>query len=57
MISSEIAAILRLPAVREQFANLGAEPVGNTPQEFSAFNKSELLKWAKLVKQSGAKID
>ncbi|WP_137893210.1 tripartite tricarboxylate transporter substrate binding protein [Ramlibacter sp. 2FC] len=56
-LSSEIAAIVRLPDVREQFASLGAEPVGNTPEEFAAFAKSELAKWARIVKQSGAKVD
>jgi tripartite-type tricarboxylate transporter receptor subunit TctC len=38
-------------------AALGAEPVGNTPDEFAAFNRSELARWARIVKQSGAKID
>jgi tripartite-type tricarboxylate transporter receptor subunit TctC len=56
-LSREIAAIVRLPEVREQFAGLGAEPVGNTPEEFSAFTKAELAKWARIVKRSGAKID
>lgn len=56
-ISGMIAAIVRTPAVREQFAALGAEPVGNTPDEFSAFTKKELTKWARIVKESGAKID
>jgi tripartite-type tricarboxylate transporter receptor subunit TctC len=56
-LSREIAAIVRLPEVREQFAGLGAEAVGNTPDEFSAFTKAELSKWAGIVKRSGAKID
>lgn len=56
-LSSAIADIVRMPAVREQFAGLGAEPVGNTPDEFAAFAKKELAKWARIVKQSGAKVD
>ena len=56
-LSREIAAIVRLPEVRAQFAGLGAEPVGNTPDEFAAFTKAELTKWAGIVKRSGAKID
>jgi tripartite-type tricarboxylate transporter receptor subunit TctC len=56
-LSREIAAIVRLPEVRQQFAGLGAEPVGNTPEEFAAFTKAELAKWAGIVKRSGAKID
>lgn len=56
-LSSEIAQIIRLPDVRERFLALGAEPVGNTAEEFTAFTKSELNKWARVVKQSGAKVD
>jgi tripartite-type tricarboxylate transporter receptor subunit TctC len=56
-LSSEISAIVRLPEVRAQFEKLGAEPVGNTLAEFTAFTKSELVKWAGIVKQSGAKVD
>jgi tripartite-type tricarboxylate transporter receptor subunit TctC len=56
-LSSEISAIVRLPEVRTQFEKLGAEPVGNTPAEFTAFAKAELVKWAGIVKQSGAKVD
>jgi tripartite-type tricarboxylate transporter receptor subunit TctC len=56
-LSSEIAAIVRLPEVRSQFEKLGAEPVGNTPAEFTAFTKAELVKWAGIVKLSGAKVD
>jgi tripartite-type tricarboxylate transporter receptor subunit TctC len=56
-LSSEIALITRLPEVRERFLALGAEPVGNTAEDFAAFNKSELAKWARIVKQSGARVD
>ncbi|MDO8769671.1 MAG: tripartite tricarboxylate transporter substrate binding protein [Burkholderiaceae bacterium] len=56
-LSSEIGQITRLPDVREKFLSLGAEPVGSTSDDFSAFNKSELKKWARIVKQSGARVD
>ena len=56
-LSTEIAQITRLPDVRERFLALGAEPVGNTAEEFAAFTKSELNKWARVVKQSGARVD
>ena len=56
-LSLEISHITRLPEIREKFLSLGAEPVGNTAEEFAAFNKSELAKWARIVKQSGASVD
>jgi tripartite-type tricarboxylate transporter receptor subunit TctC len=43
--------------VRERYAALGAEPVGSTPEEFAAYCRSELTKWARIVKESGAKAD
>jgi len=56
-LSNEIAQITRLPEVRDRFLALGAEPVGKTAEEFAAFTKSELNKWARVVKQSGARVD
>jgi tripartite-type tricarboxylate transporter receptor subunit TctC len=44
-----------LPSLRERYAELGTELVGGTPREFGAFIKSELAKWAQVVKASGAK--
>jgi tripartite-type tricarboxylate transporter receptor subunit TctC len=38
-------------------SGLGAEAHGTTPQEFAAFIRSELTKWSKVVKESGARAD
>ena len=56
-LSGEIAKIVKIPDVRERLAGLGAEPVGNSPDEFAAYCRSELAKWAKIVKASGATVD
>jgi tripartite-type tricarboxylate transporter receptor subunit TctC len=40
---------------RYKLAAQGLEPVGNTPQQFAAVIKSEIVKWTKVVKASGAK--
>ena len=56
-VSGEIAKIVRMPQVRERLVGLGATPVGNTPAEFAAYNLSELVKWGKIVKASGATVD
>ncbi len=56
-LAGEVRRILALPDVRERFAGLGAEPVGSTPAEFAQHVQREIDKWAKVVKQSGAKAD
>ncbi len=43
--------------VRAKFADLGLEPIGNSPDEFAAAIKSEIPKWAKLIKEAGIKPD
>ena len=56
-LAAETQRILRLPDVRERFAGLGAEPVGSTPAEFAQHVQREIGKWARVVKQSGARVD
>jgi tripartite-type tricarboxylate transporter receptor subunit TctC len=56
-LSSEIAKILQTPEIKERLLSQGAEPVGNTPDQFTAFIKAETAKWAKVVKESGATVD
>ena len=38
-------------------AGFGFEPIGNTPEEFGAFVKEDIARWAKLVKETGAKVE
>ena len=56
-LNREIVAILHLPDVVERLSAQGAEPVGSTPEEFAAYIGSETLKWAKVVRDSGAKAE
>jgi tripartite-type tricarboxylate transporter receptor subunit TctC len=56
-LHDEIVKILQRPDVREMIASDGAEPVGNTPEEFRKFLDADVAKWAKLVKESGAKLN
>jgi len=43
--------------VRTRMAGFGFEPIGNTPEEFGAFVKEDIARWAKLVKETGAKVE
>ena len=56
-ISGDIARILKVPEMRERFVAQGADPVGSTPDEFAAHMRAETVKWARLVKASGARAD
>ena len=48
---------LTQPDVREKLAAQGAEGVANTPEEFRAYVKSEIEKWAKVIRASGMPIE
>jgi tripartite-type tricarboxylate transporter receptor subunit TctC len=56
-LHAEIVRILKMPEVRERLETEGADFVGDTPAEFTNFVKSELLKWSKVVKQTGVKAE
>ncbi len=56
-LALETQRILKLPEVQKRLADLGAEPVGSTPAEFSEHVKREIDKWARVVKASGARVD
>ena len=56
-IQQEVAKSLNTPAIKEKLLAQGAIPSGNTPQQFTEFINAEHIKWAKVVKASGAKVD
>ena len=56
-LNTEIVKIINMPDVQKKMIELGAEPVGNSSEEFGAFVKTEVVKWGDVVKKSGAKVD
>jgi tripartite-type tricarboxylate transporter receptor subunit TctC len=56
-LHAEIVRVLRTPDMRARFAEQGAEPVGNTPDEFARFLKADLEKWSKVVKTAGVRAN
>jgi tripartite-type tricarboxylate transporter receptor subunit TctC len=56
-LHSEVAKLLRAPEVRRELAALGAEPVGDTPDEFGAFLKADMARWGKIIQEKGIRSD
>jgi tripartite-type tricarboxylate transporter receptor subunit TctC len=57
-LNAEIVRALNMKDMRERLEKMGAEPpVNNTPEHFAAFIRSEATKYAKVVKDSGARVD
>lgn len=56
-LSSEINRVVKLPNAKKKLADQGFEVIAGTPQEFDIYLRKEIAKWAKVVKQSGAKLD
>lgn len=52
-----VAEVLKEPEVQQRLADLGAQPVGSTPAEFSAFLKKEDAKWGEVVKKGNIQLD
>ena len=57
MLNAAIVSALKRPDMKERMAAHGAEVIGSTPQAFASFMRSDLVKWAKVVKDSSARLD
>ena len=56
-LNRAITAIVAQPDTKERLAVLGFDPVANTPEQFTDYIKVEVTKWAKVIKDSGARVD
>jgi len=56
-LHAQIAGILKSPDTRERIIAAGSEPVGSSPEEFRRFLLADMAKWAKVLKESGARLE
>ncbi|HSQ04838.1 MAG TPA: tripartite tricarboxylate transporter substrate-binding protein, partial [Burkholderiales bacterium] len=56
-LNAETIRALQLPSVREQIGKQGFEIVGSSPEDFAVFLKEENVRWARVVKESGARAE
>jgi tripartite-type tricarboxylate transporter receptor subunit TctC len=56
-LAETLGRAARSPEIRQRLLDLGAEPVGNTPDEFGKLFREEVARWAEVVKVSGARAD
>jgi len=56
-LNAEVLRVLAAPDFRSRITLEAVSPIGSTPEEFGSFMRSEIVRWAKVVKDSGAKVD
>lgn len=56
-LNTEIGKILQMPEVHTSLVKLGVEPLGGSPEQYAALLKSEIAKWANVIKESGARVE
>jgi tripartite-type tricarboxylate transporter receptor subunit TctC len=56
-LNTELVRIVNMPDVRNRILELGGVPVGNTVAEFDGFQRAESARWAKIIKEAGAKLE
>jgi tripartite-type tricarboxylate transporter receptor subunit TctC len=56
-LHGDLVKVMKSPDVQQRFAAEGGDATPNTPEQFGAFIRDEIVKWGKAVKESGAKVD
>jgi tripartite-type tricarboxylate transporter receptor subunit TctC len=56
-VYNEVAKTLKVPEIRDRLLRDGIEPIGSTPEQYAEHIRKEMVKWGKVVKDSGARVD
>jgi tripartite-type tricarboxylate transporter receptor subunit TctC len=56
-LNREVVAIVNLPEIKAHLLAEGAEPVGNTPEQFGEVIKSDIAKWGKVIRAAGLRAE
>ena len=56
-VNAEVKRIVELPDLRDRLSAEGAEVTASTPEQFAAYLKTEMVKWARVVQASGARTE
>jgi tripartite-type tricarboxylate transporter receptor subunit TctC len=56
-LAAEIQAVVRDPAVRAKIEEQGAEPIGDTPEQFEAYIRREIARWGEVVRRADVTVD
>jgi tripartite-type tricarboxylate transporter receptor subunit TctC len=56
-VQAELVKVLALPDVKKRMFSLGMEVVGSTPEQLAALVKSDIVKWGKVIKEAGVRVD
>jgi len=56
-LNAEIVKVLALAEVRQQFGSQGIDAIGGTPEQFAAYIRAEIVKWARVIRESGARAE
>jgi tripartite-type tricarboxylate transporter receptor subunit TctC len=56
-LNSDILNVLNMPDVRERLESMGSNPVGGTPEAFSAYVQEEIARWGKVVRDNKLHVE
>jgi tripartite-type tricarboxylate transporter receptor subunit TctC len=56
-LNAEMTKVVALPDVAERMTSVGTEPLSNTPEEFAALIRSEMVKWAKVAREANIRAE